>query len=531
LRLSYTITLVALLLFNAPGFIAAQYHDAVFISALNGINEDVLKAQTEFLASDWMEGRRTGEKGEYLAADYIASMLQLYGVKPYGDRKQPAEMAEQGYFQNYTILKTVPDGIQSLEIIERYGDGEKITECIRNTDFVINRQGQGTVIEAPVVFAGYGFRNNKLKYDDFRSVDLKGKIVLKLAGLPDFARTSLTSSEISVSARETETFMREAGVLAIMEFDPGTFIVTSGLTSDFSRMSPAEFRPLPPGTSASYSLPTGTGSGEPVRIRISAKTASILLSGTGVDIDEYRTLADSNSAKPAYETKGKFVRIAAKVTTSQVITRNVLGIIEGKNRNEIIVVGAHYDHMGMTDGYIWNGADDNASGCVGVLTLAKAFMETGIKPEKSIVFALWSGEEQGLLGSRYFVSNLPFPASTIRLNLNYDMISRYISPEETNRVTMTYTDSFPWFRELTEDNIKKYNIDLDIDFQPSADPPGGTDHRSFVAAGIAVMRVKPGHREEYHTPSDETQTIDWDIMEKIIRISFANLRSLADKNW
>ncbi len=531
MRLSQTITLVAVLLFNTPVFLAAQDEEASFIKALNAINEDVLKAQAGFLASDWMEGRRTGEKGEYLAADYIASMLQLYGVKPYGDFKMPAQTAGRSYFQNFTILKTDPDGEQSLEIIERKGVGQKITECIRNTDFAINRQGQGVAVEAPVVFAGYGFRNDRLKYDDFRSVDLKGKIVLKLTGIPDLARTSLSASEISASVRETEAYMKEAGVLAIMEFDPGTLIVSSGQVSGSTRLNPAETGPVPPGILSSYSLPSGQSYREPVRIRVSARVASMLLSGTGVDIGEYRKLAALNRAKPALDTKGIYVRIGVKVTTTQVASRNILGIIEGKSRNEIIVVGAHYDHMGMADGHIWNGADDNASGCVGVLTLAKAFMETGIKPEKTIVFAFWSGEEQGLLGSRYFVSTFPLPASVIRLNLNFDMISRYISPEETNRVTMTYTDSYPWFREITRDNLEKYSIDLVIDFQPSADPPGGTDHRSFVAAGIPVMRFKPGHREEYHTPSDETRTLDWDIMEKIIRISFANLRNLADKDW
>lgn len=531
MRLLPAITLVSALLFNASGFIAAQDDEALFLKALNGINVDVLKAQTGFLASDWMEGRRTGEKGEYMAADYIASMLQLYGVKPYGDMRMTGREAGQGYFQNFTILKTLPDGEQSLRIIERKGNGEKITECVPYTDFVINRQSRNVIIEAPVVFAGYGFRNSRLGYDDFRSIDLKGKIILKLSGIPDFARASLSASEISASVAESEALIREAGALALMEFDPGRLIAASVPAPDFMQMSPAESRPIPPGTSASWSLPTTGSTAEPPRIRISAKTASVLLAGTSIDIDEYKRLADLNKAKPVSTAEGIYVRLGTTVTTSQIAARNILGVIEGEKRDEIVVIGAHYDHMGISDGYIWNGADDNASGSVGVLTLAKAFMETGKKPARTIVFAFWSGEEQGLLGSRHFVRNLPFPASYIRLNLNYDMISRYISPEDTKRVTMTYTDSYPWFRKLTEDNLKKYGIDLNVDYQPSGDPPGGSDHRSFVAAGIPIMRFKPGHREEYHTPADETWTLDWDIMEKIIRISFANIRTLVESEW
>jgi Zn-dependent M28 family amino/carboxypeptidase len=96
---------------------------------------------------------------------------------------------------------------------------------------------------------------------------------------------------------------------------------------------------------------------------------------------------------------------------------------------------------------------------------------------------------------------------------------------------MIYTESFPAFRSITEENLKKYEIDLDVEYQPSKDPPGGSDHRSFVEAGVPVMRFKPGHREEYHTPADEISTIDWDIMEKVIKISLANIWNLANTTW
>jgi hypothetical protein len=111
------------------------------------------------------------------------------------------------------------------------------------------------------------------------------------------------------------------------------------------------------------------------------------------------------------------------------------------------------------------------------------------------------------------------------------MISRYISDDDTKKVIMTFTDSFPGFRTLTEENLKKYGIDLTIDYQPMKDPSGGSDHRSFAAEGIPIMRFKPGHREEYHTPADEVNTVNWDIMEKIVKISFANVWELANSSW
>ena len=137
----------------------------------------------------------------------------------------------------------------------------------------------------------------------------------------------------------------------------------------------------------------------------------------------------------------------------------------------------------------------------------------------------------GLLGSKYYVENLPFPFKNLRLYVNFDMISRYMADDDPTKVAMIYTESFPAFRSLTEENIKRYGIDLNVDFQPSKDPPGGSDHRSFVEAGIPVMRFKPGHREQYHTPEDEISTVNWDIMEKIIKISFANIWKMANSDW
>jgi aminopeptidase-like protein len=111
------------------------------------------------------------------------------------------------------------------------------------------------------------------------------------------------------------------------------------------------------------------------------------------------------------------------------------------------------------------------------------------------------------------------------------MISRHFSDDEPNKVTMFYSDSCLEFKSLTENNLKEYNIELEPDYQASANPPLGSDHRSFVAKGIPIMRFKPGHREEYHTPADELSTIDWDVMEKIIKISFLNVWELSTTDW
>ncbi len=537
MKLFRSVTILITYLFISSGQINGQGYESATGQGLKAINEQVLKAQLGFLASDWTEGRRTGEKGEFIASDYIASMLQVYGIKPYGDYPQARGYSnfqkdlERTYFQNFSLLKTLPGDDQSFRIITRDGSGEKITEYTNNVDYIIRSPHQSTEIEASVIFAGYGFRSSKLNYDDFKGLDLKGRIILRIAGTPALAKELLTPAEISASVRETEAYVKDMGALGIIDFEPGKMVAGTPALKGFMNMSPAEIRPTPPETYASYTLPGKEITGNLIRISISARTAGNILSGSGIDPEEYIKLADSKKAQPDRNIRDKYVHFKSSLKETQVAVRNVIGIIEGNKSDRIIVIGAHYDHMGISDGYIWNGADDNASGAVGVLTLAKAFMETGVKPDRTIIFAFWTGEEQGLLGSRYYVNNLPSPVKNYCLNLNFDMISRYIADNDTKKVSMTYTSSYPWFRELTETNLTRYNIDLLVDFQPSDDPPGGSDHKSFVAAGIPVMRFKPGHREEYHTPDDEISTVNWDIMEKIIKISFANLWSLANSDW
>jgi Zn-dependent M28 family amino/carboxypeptidase len=341
----------------------------------------------------------------------------------------------------------------------------------------------------------------------------------------------LSPSELSAAAREVESIARKMGAVGIIEFNPNSTVVGNQPSNEFLNMSPSENNPAYGKTRADYSLPGKSSPDNFLRLAVSVKTANEILKGTGFVLEDFVKKSESNSVNPVPELKGKSIYLKTSVKTETVGVRNVIGVIEGTNPDQVIVLGAHYDHLGSGNGYTWNGADDNGSGTVGVMTIAKAIMETGIKPAKTVIIALWTAEEEGLLGSRYYVENLPYPVKSLRLNVNFDMISRYMSDDDPKKVAMIYTESFPRFRTITEENIKKYGIDLNVDYQPSKDPPGGSDHRSFVAAGIPVMRFKPGHREQYHTPADEISTVNWDIMEKIIKISFANIWELANNDW
>ncbi len=501
---------------------------------LKAISQDVLKAQMGFLASDWTEGRETGTKGEYLASDYIASLLQLYGVQPAGDhirRRGYLSSPERTYFQNFTLLKTVQGDEHQMKIISSDGSSTSTVNLRFNIDFFFRSSNRQTELEAPVAFVGYGFRNKTLKYDDFSNINVKGKFILKISGVPEFARQKLSKSELSASLRDTERMLREMGAIGVIDFDPEMTITGEPHENEFLNMSPAEEPPRYWNPNIRFTLPERTAYGSYPIISISSKTANEILNGSGIDYKAYKNEADAGK-QPKFSTQtSKKIFFKTDVNCIPVQVRNVIGIIEGNDPEQIILLGAHYDHLGMSNGFIWNGADDNASGTVGILTLAKAIKETGIKPEKTIIIALWTAEEKGLLGSRYYVNNLTYPKEYLLLNLNFDMISRYVTDDEPNKVTMTYTDSHSEFKELTEKNLKNYGINLDVSYEPSDNPPGGSDHRTFVAAGIPIMRFKPGHREEYHTHADEIETLNWDIMEKIIKISFTNIWELANSTW
>jgi len=511
-------------------FSLSAYSQEPVDKGLEMINNDALRAQLGFLASDWTEGRETGEKGAFLSADYIASMLRLFGTKPAGDiianySRTSEEMEyERTYFQSFTLRKYGPGDRQLLSL--KRDDGTTVRTIPFNymSDFRVSPSYPGGTTEAGVVFVAWGYKNDDINYDDFKNKNVKGKFILRLSGLPEELTDKNVVSGYRLQ-REKDRIAAELGAAGIIEVDPYGNELRWAESREFMNMSPSEQRRY--GARQRYTIPGNTINPAPATVTVSRQLANTILAGMGFSIQDY---LDGKKIK-SFEDSGTRLVLTTSVKSSLVHVRNILGKIDGKNKDEVIIIGAHYDHTGISDGYIYNGADDNGSGTVGVLTLARAINATGVVPDKTIVFALWTGEEKGLLGSRYFADNPLMPPESIELNLNFDMISRYVSDDQPNKVTMTYTDSHPYFREITEKNLDNYNIALDPDYVASDNPPGGSDHRSFVAKGIPIMRFKPGHREEYHTPYDEVSTIDWDIMEKIIKISYLNIWDLANTRW
>lgn len=211
--------------------------------------------------------------------------------------------------------------------------------------------------------------------------------------------------------------------------------------------------------------------------------------------------------------------------------RNVLGVIAGRRTDEYVVIGAHYDHLGtdplLVGDAIYNGADDNASGVSAVLQLARAFVSSGKRPERTVVFAFWDGEEIGLLGSRYFVQHRD-PAKKLCAYLNYDMIGRNKYPDRPRHVVYFYTESHPAFGEWLRSDIKKYNLRLDPEYHPWDKPLSGSDNASFAAIDVPVIWYHTDGHPDYHQPGDHADRLNWEKLVDITKASFLNAWHMAN---
>ena len=521
---------------------------------LEAITKQAVKGQLEFLASDWTEGRHTGRPGAYMAADYIASLFQVYGLEPGGDTEwdypSRAErmagrrpMEYRSYFQNFDLIEYKPGVDHKFSLINSSEAGTRTIDFAYRTDFSVRSSEVAMDIEMPVVFAGYGFSDEKSGYDDFKGLDVKNKIILILSGYPGQNDTTSKAYKAFKPADRRSRWMRyrarnekyaKLGIAAVIEVAPGRNVARSWADNvpfrynrpdyegDEPRASFSEYRMKRPGEQLS---------GDPASITISDRVLNELLKGTGIDLEAFAEDV-KNSLKPASkEIKGKKVRIKTSVESRMIKVRNVIGVLPGKDTSEIIVIGGHYDHLGKHDGWIWNGADDNASGTVGVMTLAKACMATGQKPEKTIVFAAWTGEEKGLIGSRYFADN-PYNDAKMILNLNYDMISRDSRDDKKGvKCSMVYTKSYPVLKELADKHNEAYGLGLEISYRPSDRPRGGSDHTPFAEKDVPVFYFMAGFPPEYHQPDDHTSFVNWDKMVNIIKIGYLNTWELANTQW
>jgi Zn-dependent M28 family amino/carboxypeptidase len=542
---------VLITLFLTAGLIHAQNETE---KGLEAVTETAVKGQMEFLASDWTEGRGVGTRGGYLAADYIASLFRIYGIEPFGDveHKMPTRtdrwhgvlpVQETSYFQNFSLLEYTPGEEHFLSIVTRNNGAESSVDFNFRSDFNVNPGTVGRSGSAPLVFAGYGFTNEKTKYNDLKNVNVNGKIVIILNGFPGHKDPASSGfRNFAPQGRYAQQYLErskterlaKAGAIAVLQVNTAAdqtlgwaqnqIYPIKGEYFEADEYFPSyyDFRMTLPGDSIAADIPV---------FSISARAAGEIMSGTGIQLESFENRVAASLQPASRELPGKSVTFKTTVNSRIVKARNVVGMIEGEKKDEFIVVGAHYDHVGKWNGWIWNGADDNASGTVGVMTIAKAFMATGKKPEKSIIFAAWDGEEKGLWGSRYFVREAMRKKKNVVLKLNYDMIARDTEDDSMkNKASMVYTRANSGIEKLTRKNIEDYGINLDLSYRPAERPSGGSDHAPFAREGIPIFYFMAAMHSDYHLPSDELSKINWEKMVNIIRLGFLNTWNFANSD-
>jgi hypothetical protein len=518
---------------------------------LNVLSNQSSQAILTYLASDWMEGREPGTKGHDNAASYLASMFQLYGLEPIVKLKDPYSEVDNMYFpnnafyQNFPLIMLNESNNHELSIIKRNGGSGREEHFDYKTDFVtsdfVGVPTRSMAGEFPVVFVGYGLVDEKAGYDDFKGVDVKGKIVLRLRGYPGHNDTSsLAFKTLKVARKNAFGYMNyeydknkiaiQKGAIGCLEVNMENEALTYQGTNIF-RYNRGRYESDEPVTDKPilkkvFMLEDSLNNGL-VGYSVSHRFANELTDGTNINLTDFENSVKKTLKPASGDLKNKLIKLGSKADWDLISCRNIIGMIEGEDTDHIVVVGAHYDHLGKFGGYIYNGSDDNASGTVAVLEIAKACLTTGVKPKRTIVFAAWDAEEMGLYGSNYFIKH---PVSKgIFANINFDMISR--NPANDPKGTycrVVYTKPYEILKTNTERFIKEDNLKLVADFNTAEVPSDGTDSDSFAEKEIPIIFFESGMHTDYHKPSDESSRANLTKMTEIIRIGFRTVWELAN---
>jgi len=556
-------------------------------------------AMLTFVASDWLEGRETGTRGYSIAAEYAASLFKLWGIKPAGDLPSfgggrggarrggqtgaATTPAERTYFQEFGLKSTTD--VQSSMMLEVNKNGALKTRTFQaGVDYqAMGRGGNAETLTAPVVFIGYGLQEPSIKFDELQGLNLKGKIVLILSEAPgrDNPQSPFqTKKELkekyfpaAPAGGPEMMFMGPRGggqpgrfnkLTEIQKLGPAAIFQVQNVGRDsdvFRNLSavrrPNDERPIVNKPRQSLSIP-GVAGGGPMgggatTLTITREIANAILEATGQTIDDLKKKIETSNKPSSMDLSGVKVTIATTAKTALIRGINVLGMIEGsdpKLKDEYFVVGAHYDHLGAWQDYVYNGADDNGSGSVGVLNIAKAMAASPVKPKRSIIFALWTGEEEGLLGSRYYTLNPIFPLEKTVGYLNYDMISRPYDDTTLARAARMYgvpgaeelvkKIRAPWFVtvNLTEGTpfadiareMNKY-VGLDLALRPYAlgAGSGGSDHSSFAQVKKPFIYYMAASTTDYHQTSDSVEKVSGELIAKISQHGFLTVFAFTDK--
>lgn len=481
---------------------------------LQVITSEKLQKHIDYLASDALMGRNTPSAGLDSAASYIAREFKKYGVQP----------VKGTYFNPLPLTIRALGTDNHLEVIH---NGQ--TKALKiKTDFVPFEITANAEVSGSLVFAGYGITATEYNYDDYKGLDVKGKIVVVLRHEPG---EDDTASVFNGKTNTKHSFNEAKAENAIAHGAVGMLVITDPLNHQM--IMPRGF----PWPSLSKILPRDA---LPMVLVDSSKRIPVVHVGKEIvnllfgDIDSLKNIQmamDKNMTPASVEFPSITVRLKTSIDETQIKTNNVIGYIPGVDpvlKNEYLVVGAHYDHVGFlkeyAEGadYINNGADDNASGTAGVLAVAEAFSKMKAKPKRSVVFMAFSGEEKGLLGSEAYVRNPLFPLDKTVAMLNLDMISR----NNIDSVFLEGANVSPGLADIVRKENKSIGFIIDIDDKFV----GGSDHASFYKKNVPFVFFFSGLHNDYHTVRDNPNTINSKKAARVSQLVFKTAWFVANDN-
>lgn len=496
------------------------------VAKVNGPNKEVLQyantitasdleAHLEFLASDELEGRETGTRGQKTAAKYLATQFQKMGLKPgNGD----------SYYQEYELTRTM------IEDVTLSFDGKE--KLAFGKGFAFYDKGAFAAGQtAPLAFGGYGIESKG--YNNLSGLDLKGKAVLVLAGEPEKDGKSIiegsTDDEPAFDTGKKQELLQAAGATAMLVVLPNArFKSLAGnpwlrhmMESPSLRLTHLEKKRIP-------------------MAFISEDMANKLLKKSKKSVEEWKNALAANASVPAVAFGKYKFELETEANQEVIIAENVLGFIEGTDKKEeVVVVTAHYDHLGVRDGVVYNGADDDGSGTAALLEIAEAFMkavEDGKGPRRSILVMPVSGEEKGLLGSRYYTDFPIYSLENTVCNLNVDMIGR-IDDHHENGNYIYVIGSNMLSNDLHEANelANKQVTQLELDYRYNTkDDPNRyyyrSDHYNFAKNKVPCIFYFSGVHEDYHKSTDTIEKIDFKKSERVAQLIFATAWEVANRN-
>lgn len=486
------------------------------------ITIDELESHMAFLASPLLKGRANGEAGLEIAQQYLVSQLKELGLKPANGNS---------YLQPYKLTSTKMDAEKTMiQVI--YGNNDTVT--IRKPIFQLLPTGPSEYdISGEVVFAGYGLKQDKYGYNDFKDLKAEGKILLIMAGAPTsedgkkyLFETVNWDTFMSIEVKLTALiFTRAKAVIIVMDPKSGLRSIDekypgiSGQLATSMSLTGEEAR--------SFQMP-----GMPKVLFADRSIADEILKGTGKTLEDLQKTIDSSLSPNTFAIPGKQVRIREAVNKEEVTLNNVAAIVEGSDpllKNEYVLFSGHTDHIGGSGDKVNPGADDNASGCAALLAIAKSFRNLPKKPLRSILFLWVSGEEIGLYGSQSYVNNPLVPLENTVCDLNIDMIGRIKGPADTlkskpvvdpDRVFVITGYQSKDLISIAEEVDRATVLDLDYSLSTKNHPLQlfvRSDHYNFAKKDIPVMFFTTGEHSDYHSPGDVLEKINFDNMTAITR--------------